>query len=57
MNTIRMFAFAAALLITAALFAFVADGLAFEPPVDTTTAAHTAAGSGAPRSAADRSSP
>jgi hypothetical protein len=57
MNTIRMFAFAAALLITAALFAFIADGLASEPAIDTATAAHTAAASGAPESAADRSSP
>jgi hypothetical protein len=42
MNTIRMFAFAAALLLTAALFAFIADGLASEPAIDATTAAQTA---------------
>jgi hypothetical protein len=48
MNTIRMFAFAAALLITAALFAVIADGFVSEPPIDAATAAHTAA---------DRSSP
>jgi hypothetical protein len=48
MNTIRMFAFAAALLITAALFAFIADGFTSEPPVDGATAAHTAADRASP---------
>jgi hypothetical protein len=43
MNTIRMFAFAAAILITAALFAVLADGFVSEPSIDTTTAAHAAA--------------
>jgi hypothetical protein len=48
MNTIRMFAFAAALLITAALFAFIADGFTSEPPVDAATAASTAADRASP---------
>jgi hypothetical protein len=43
MNTIRMFAFAAAILITAALFAALADGFVSESPIDATTAAHAAA--------------
>jgi hypothetical protein len=47
MNTIRMFAFAAAILITAALFAAIADGLS-ETPVDAATAAHTPADRASP---------
>jgi hypothetical protein len=57
MNTIRMFAFAAAILITAALFAVIADGFVSETPTDAATAAHPSAASARPTSAADRASP
>ena len=57
MNTIRMFAFAAAVFITAFLFGAIADGFAFEQPAHTAIAAHGAAASGALQSAADPSSP
>jgi hypothetical protein len=56
MTTIRMFAFAAAVLITALLFRVIADGFTSEQP-HTAIAAHGAAASGGPKSAADRSSP
>ena len=39
MNTIRMFAFIAAVLITAILFRVIADGLADEPATRATTEA------------------
>jgi hypothetical protein len=45
MNAIRMFAFAAAILITAALFAVLADGFVSEPRIDATTPAHAAVSS------------
>ncbi len=48
MNTIRMFAFAAAILITAALFAVVADAFISDIPSDTATAVHAPADSAAP---------
>jgi hypothetical protein len=57
MNTIRMFAFAAAVLITALFFRVIADGFTSEQPIHTAIAAHGAAASGGPKSAADRSSP
>jgi len=57
MNTIRMFAFAAAVFITAFLFGAIADGFAFEQPAHTAIAAHGAAASGTLQSAADPSSP
>jgi hypothetical protein len=57
MNTIRMFAFAAAVLITALLFGAIADGFTFEQSIHAATAAHGAAGSSGSKSAADRSSP
>jgi hypothetical protein len=43
MNTIRMFAFAAAILITAALFAVVADAFISDTPGDTAAAVHAPA--------------
>lgn len=57
MNTIRMFAFVAAVLITAFLFRVIADGFTSEQSIHAATAAHGAAASGGPKSAADRSSP
>ena len=56
MRTIRMFAFAAAVLITALLFRVIADGFTSEQPVHTAIA-HGAAASGATQSAAGPSSP
>ncbi len=53
MNTIRMFAFAAAVLITALLFRAVADGFTLEKPIPAATVAHTAGTSGSPKPAAD----
>jgi hypothetical protein len=56
MNTNRMFAFVAAVLITAALFGAIADGFTSEQSTQTATAAHGAVasgGSGGPNSAAD----
>jgi hypothetical protein len=53
MNTIRMLAFAAAILITAAIFGVIADGFVSEQPVHAATAAHTAAASGGQQPAAD----
>jgi len=53
MNTIRMLAFAAAILITAALFGAIADGFISEQPAHAAIAAHTAAASDGPQSAAD----
>jgi hypothetical protein len=41
MNTIRMFAFIAAVLITAILFRVIADGLTDEPATGVTTEART----------------
>jgi hypothetical protein len=40
MNTLRMFAFAAAILITAALFGAIADGLTSDTPVGAATAVY-----------------
>ena len=57
MNTIRMLAFAAAVLITAFLFRVIADGFTPEQPIHAAAAAHGAAASGGPKSTADRSSP
>jgi hypothetical protein len=57
MNTIRMFAFAAAILITAALFAVIADGFTPDPPIGATAAAHPAAASSGPQSAPHLASP
>jgi hypothetical protein len=48
MNTIRMFAFAAAVLITAALFAAIADGFDSNPPIDAAPAAHAPADRASP---------
>jgi hypothetical protein len=48
MNTIRMFAFAAAILITAALFGAIADGFTSEIPVDAATTAHAPADRASP---------
>jgi hypothetical protein len=52
MNTIRMFAFIVAVLITAVLFRAVADGFSFEQPVRAATAAHGASAAHGPQSAA-----
>lgn len=57
MNTIRMLAFAAAVLITTFLFRVIADGLTAEQPSDAAVAAHGAAVWSGPTSAADRSAP
>jgi hypothetical protein len=57
MNAIRMFAFAAAVLITALLFRVIADGFTSEQTIHTATAAHGTAAPGGPKSAADRNSP
>ena len=43
MNTIRIFAFAVALLITALLFGVFADAFTFEQPTHAATAVHGAA--------------
>jgi hypothetical protein len=55
MNTIRMFAFVAAVLITAFLFRVIADAFIFEQPIHaaTSVAATGAAASDGPQSAAD----
>jgi hypothetical protein len=45
MNAIRMFAFAAAVLMTALLFRLFADAFTSEQPVDAATAVHGAAAS------------
>jgi hypothetical protein len=57
MNTIRMFALTAAVLVTALLFGVIADGFTSEQPIHAATAVHEAAAPGGPKSAADRSSP
>jgi hypothetical protein len=57
MNAFRMFAFAAAVLITALLFRVLADGFTSEPPTHTAAAVPGAAAPGGSTSAADRSSP
>jgi len=48
-----MFAFVAAVLITAFLFRVIADGFNSEQPIHAATAAHGAAASDGPESAAD----
>jgi hypothetical protein len=53
MNTIRIFAFAAAVSITVFLFGAIGDGFNSEQPIRAATAVHGAAGSGGPMSAAD----
>jgi hypothetical protein len=53
MNTVRMFAFVAAVLITAFLFRVVADGFPSEQPAHAATATHAATAAGGPISAAD----
>jgi len=55
MNTTQTFALAAAILITAAVVALLADAFAFEPSPDAARA-HAADAALAPKSAADRSS-
>jgi hypothetical protein len=58
MNTIRMLAFAAAVLITTLLFRAIADGFTSEQqPSRAAAAAHGTAASDGPPSAADRNSP
>jgi hypothetical protein len=57
MNTIRIFALASAVLITAFLFGVIAEGFTSEQPIHAATAAHGAADSSGSKSAADRSSP
>jgi hypothetical protein len=57
MNTIRIFAFAAAILITAALFAVIADGFTSDAAIGAATAAHAATASRGPHSATDRDTP
>ena len=57
MNTIRMFVFAIALLTTAFLLRVIVDDLSSEQPMQAAMAAHRAAVSTDPQSAADRSSP
>jgi hypothetical protein len=56
MNTIRMLAFAAALLITAFLFGVITDSFTFEHPTHAAMAARGTAVPG-PKSAAGRTSP
>jgi hypothetical protein len=46
MNTTRMFAFAAAVLMTALLFGVFADAFASEQPIHTATAVHGTAAPG-----------
>ena len=55
MNTIRIFAFIAAFLITTFIFRVIADGFTAEEPIRTATgvAANGAATTGVPQSAAD----
>ena len=54
MNTIRMYAFVAAVLITAFLFRVLADGFTSEEhPAHAAIATHAAAVAGGPLSAAD----
>jgi len=54
MNTIRMFAFVAAVLVTALLFRVLADGFTSEEqPARAATATHAAAVAAVPVSAAD----
>jgi hypothetical protein len=57
MNTIRMFVFAVAVLSLALLLRVIADDLSPEQPIPTAKAAHGAAVSADPPSAADRSCP
>jgi hypothetical protein len=57
MNTIRIFALASAILITAFLFGVIAEGFTSEQPIHAATAAHGAADSSGSKSVADRSSP
>jgi len=57
MNTIRMFAFAAAVLMTAVLFRVFADAFTAEQPNPAATAIHRAAAPDGPKSSAARSSP
>jgi hypothetical protein len=56
MNAIRMFAFAAAVLMTALLFRVFADAFSSEQPIHAATAVHGAAAPGGPKSPAARSS-
>jgi hypothetical protein len=56
MNAIRMFAFAAAILITAALFAVIADGFTSDPTSGAATAAHAAPAARGPLSSTGRAS-
>ena len=46
MNTIRMFAFAVAILITALIFRVIADGFTYAQPIHAATAVHGAASPG-----------
>jgi hypothetical protein len=57
MNAIRMFAFAAAVLMTALLFRVFADAFTSEQPIHAATAVHKAAAPVGPISTATRSSP
>jgi hypothetical protein len=57
MNIIRMFAFTAAVLMTAFVFRVLADGFSSEQPIHAAIAPHEVAASGGPRSAADQDSP
>jgi hypothetical protein len=57
MNTIRMFAFAAAVLITVFLFRAIAIGFTSEQATHTETAAHGPAAAGGAKSAPDLNSP
>jgi hypothetical protein len=54
MNTIRMFAFVAAVLLTAFFFRVISNGLTNDEPVPNAIAAHATP---APAGSADRSSP
>jgi hypothetical protein len=53
MNTIRMAAFAAAVLITAFLFRAMADGFTYPQPIDDATLVHGAAAAHSQKTAAD----
>jgi hypothetical protein len=53
MNTIRIFAFTAAVVITVFLFGAIGDGFNSEQPIHAATAAHRSAGAGGPMSEAD----